>query len=173
MPLSTDVRLPKMQEPVFPDRCVVCGRPKPDDRVEVGTRAIGWWTWVFGESGKRFAVQVPACAGCGRRLTSRRRRDMVLIFLFGFAGVGVGDYLFGTMPYLARSWLVWGIFLVGLVSYAVWYVVFPPPFGLTAFSDSVNYEFRDRDYAEEFAALNGARTDAGPEEQGSHEPPAE
>jgi hypothetical protein len=33
-------------------------------------------------------------------------------------------------------------------------LVFPPPVDLTAYFDTVLYEFRDQEYAEEFAELN-------------------
>jgi hypothetical protein len=173
MPLSTDVRLPKAQEPVFPDRCVVCGQPDPVDRVEVATGSTGWWTWLLRHSGERFSVQAPACPDCVLRLTARRRRDIVLLYLFAIAAVGVATYLFGSVRGPHRKWLTIGLALAGLVPYAVWQAFFPPPIDLTAHSDTVDYEFRDRDYAEEFAALNGAKTDTSPEEPGDEEPPAE
>ena len=39
------------------------------------------------------------------------------------------------------------------------------PFRPFPFSDAVDYEFRDRGYAEEFAALNNAKTDADDDEE--------
>ena len=37
--------------------------------------------------------------------------------------------------------------------------IFPTPIDLTAFSESVDYEFRNADYAAEFASLNNSKTD--------------
>jgi hypothetical protein len=93
--------------------------------------------------------------------------------LFTAAGLGVAVAVLGSLHGLARRWLAIGIAIVVMAPWFVWQAVFPPPIELTAYSETVDYEFRDRAYAEEFAALNGAKTDADPEEQGSDEPPAE
>jgi hypothetical protein len=41
-----------------------------------------------------------------------------------------------------------------MIPWFAWELVFPPPFDLTVYSDTIDYEFRDQDYAEEFADLN-------------------
>lgn len=160
MGLSTDVRLPKSQAPKFPDRCVVCGQEKPDGTVRVSTRAIGWWTWAFWLPGRKFSVDVPACSCCGGRL----RRQHLFRWLTMIALIAVAVPV--VMPFLndlkgpIRKWVGLAAVLVVVSPYFIWQTFFPPPIDLTAHSDSVDYEFRDRAYAEEFAALNNSETDA-------------
>jgi hypothetical protein len=54
-----------------------------------------------------------------------------------------------------------GIALICLVPWLAWETVFPPPIDLTAFSETVDYEFRDPEYAEEFMELNHTDEDHG------------
>jgi len=53
-----------------------------------------------------------------------------------------------------RKWIIMGVILVVCVPYFVWEVFFPPTIDITAYKDSVDYEFADEDYAYDFAALN-------------------
>jgi hypothetical protein len=171
MPLSTDVRLPKGEEPKFPDRCVACGRPEPGARFEVSTRTVKWWTLMVWEVGERFSVQVPACPGCVRRFRARRRVGIAAYWLFCIAGVGVARLLLGDLRGPLRELPILGIALALMMPYFLWQVFHPPVLELTAYSKAVEYEFRDRKYAEEFAALNGVELETEPAE--SAEPPAE
>jgi hypothetical protein len=41
-----------------------------------------------------------------------------------------------------------------MVPYFLWETLFPRPVDLTAFAETVDYEFLDESYALEFAALN-------------------
>ena len=47
-----------------------------------------------------------------------------------------------------------GFVIVCLAPYILWETYFPPSIDITAYSESVDYEFRDSDYAYSFAALN-------------------
>jgi len=158
--LSIDVRLPKNQAPKFPARCVVCGQEKPDGTVRVSTRAIGWWTWTLWAPGRKFAVDVPACSWCGARLRRQHWFRWLTMLALAAAAILTIAPFFDDVPRAFRRWVVVGAVLVVLLPGFVWQLIFPPPIDLTAFSDSVDYEFRDRAYAEEFAALNNATTDA-------------
>ncbi len=53
-----------------------------------------------------------------------------------------------------RRWVAMGLILICLAPYLVWETFFPPSIDITAFSESVDYEFRDSAYAHEFAELN-------------------
>lgn len=71
-------------------------------------------------------------------------------------------FLFLAWPYLndlvarpLRKWVAMALMLVCLCPYFLWEVFFPPSIDITAYSESVDYEFRDADYAYEFAELNG------------------
>jgi len=57
-----------------------------------------------------------------------------------------------------KPWLALGIALVCMLPCFSWEVFSPRPIDLTAFRETVDYEFRDARYAEEFAALNQAPT---------------
>ena len=48
-----------------------------------------------------------------------------------------------------------GMILLCSAPYFLWEVFFPPTIDITAFKDSVDYEFADEDYAHDFAMLNG------------------
>ena len=159
MPLSTDVNLPKSHAPVFPDRCVACGVGSPDDSIRVATRAIGWWTVAFWHPGRRFTAQVPACTPCRRRMQRQKWLRLGIGGLFGAVGVGVAVWLLHGQRVPFRQWLALGIALACMLPYLLWEVCFPRPIDLTAYSETVDYEFRDAGYAEEFAALNGTATD--------------
>ena len=41
-----------------------------------------------------------------------------------------------------------------MLPWFVWETIFPPPLDLTAYSDSVNYEFRDAGYVDDVARIN-------------------
>jgi len=154
MPLSTDVKLPKSHPPVFPDRCVVCGANHPDATYRAGTNAIGWWTLAFWSFGQRFTVEVPACEPCCGRMRRQRWVQLAVNAAVAVAGVAVAMSLLQWYRGPFKRWLVLGIALVCLLPVILWETFFPRPFDMTAFSDTMDYEFRDSAYAEEFAALN-------------------
>tara|TARA_R110002073_G_scaffold36582_10_gene106513 strand:- start:4467 stop:4736 length:270 start_codon:yes stop_codon:yes gene_type:complete len=54
-----------------------------------------------------------------------------------------------------RKWVAMGLILVCLAPYFFWETFYPPAIDITAYTDSVDYEFRDADFAYEFASLNG------------------
>ena len=53
-----------------------------------------------------------------------------------------------------RKWILLGIGIVCLLPQIAYELVFPHPFSITAHKDSVDYEFREKVMADEFAALN-------------------
>ena len=154
MPLSTDVKLPRTRTPVFPDRCVACGVPDPGCFIRVGTNAIGWWTLVFWTHGPRFSVEVPACEPCRRQMIRQRWVRLFVCGIFVVVGVGAAVYVLGSLRGPIKRWLGLGIALLCMVPWFAWELIFPRPIDLTAYSDTVDYEFRDADYAQEFAELN-------------------
>jgi hypothetical protein len=154
MPLSTDIRLPKSQVPKFPDRCVVCGQEHPDDTVQVSTRAIGWWTWALWLPGRKFAVQVPACSWCGVRLRRQHFFRWLVTIVCAVAAMVLVFPILEGMDRHVRKWVGLGAVLVCLSPWFAWEIFFPPPIDLTAYSDCVDYEFRDTAYAADFALLN-------------------
>jgi hypothetical protein len=154
MPWSTDIRLPKTITPIFPDRCVACGMPSPGRLLRVGTNAIGWWTLAFWTFGARFTVEVPACDPCKKHMIFQRWFRLAVFCLFVVIGVGVASYLLGSFQSVLNRWLAMGIGLVCASPYFLWELLSPRPIDLSAHTDTVDYEFRDEAYADEFAILN-------------------
>jgi hypothetical protein len=154
MALSADVNLPRTHAAVFPDRCVDCGVPDPGCTVRVGTNAIGWWTIVFWHPGGRFSVDVPACEICRARMIRNRWIRRCVCVIFVIIGVGVAASLLGPLRGPIKRWAAMGIALACMLPWFAWEIVFPPPFDLTAYSDTVDYEFRDQEYAAEFTDIN-------------------
>jgi hypothetical protein len=70
------------------------------------------------------------------------------------AGLLVARELLGSYEGPLRKWIAVGIALLCMTPLLLWQLFFPPPLDLTATSSTVEYEFRDRDYAAEFARLN-------------------
>jgi hypothetical protein len=160
MPLSTDINLPKNQTPVFPDRCVACGSGGPQDSIRIGTNAIGWWTLAFWASGKHFSVVAPACSGCRVEMQRQRRLRLVVSIVFGIIGVGVALMLLRGFGHPTRKWIALGIALACMLPYFIWEIISPRPVDLTAYHETVDYEFRDATYAAEFASLNKSQKES-------------
>lgn len=154
MPISRDVSLPKSRPPAFPDRCVACGADSPSAIYRAGTNAIGWWTLAFWTFGRRHTVEVPACEPCRDRMRRQRWLQLAVNAAAIAAGVVVAGSLLQWYQGPFKRWLMLGVVLVCLVPVFLWETFFPRPFDMTAYSNTVDYEFRDPDYAAEFAALN-------------------
>ena len=155
MPLTTDVNLPKTHTATFPTRCVRCNEDPEGNSLKIGTNSIGWWTALLWSFGSRFSVSVPACRGCGLRIRIQRIGGTVAILviaaLFMFL---VWPHLEDFIPRAFRKWAAMGLLLLCISPWFLWEVFFPPSFEITAYSESVDYEFRDSFYAHEFADLN-------------------
>ncbi|MCE9561291.1 MAG: hypothetical protein K8U57_04485 [Planctomycetes bacterium] len=154
MPVSTDVKLPKSHPPIFPDRCVACRAKSPGSIYRAGTNAIGWWTWVFMAFGRRHTVEVPACKPCRGQMGRQRWLQLSVNVVVIAVGVVLAGSLLEWYQGPFKRWLTLGVVLVCLLPVFLWEIFFPRPFDMTAFSDEVDYEFRDADYAAEFATLN-------------------
>lgn len=159
MGLSADVRLPRSQAPKFPDRCVVCGGDSPDTSITVSSRSVGWWTWFFWLPGWRFAVQAPACGKCRARFLHQWWSRWLLNVAIVFSAVFLIAPWFSEWPRPVRKWVALGVVLLAVSPWFLWQLFFPPPLDLTVYTDTVDYEFKDEEYAAEFAALNAPRID--------------
>lgn len=154
MPGSTNVNLPKSVRAAFPDRCIACGIAHPDGLYRAGTNAIGWWTLAFWSFGPRFSVEIPACRACCGRMRRQRWVRLSVSTALGFIGVGVGFSVLQWYHGPLKKWLVLTFALACLLPVMLWETLFPRPIDLTAYSTTVDYEFRDAAYAQEFVALN-------------------
>ena len=151
--LATGVKLSKSKLARWPARCIRCGTP-PTTKLRVYTHAIGWWTALFA-FGSRFTVEVPSCEPCKRKVLWQRRIRFVVMMVFLVVGVIVAGRVLDSTRGL-RIWLAALIALGVALPWILWEVLVPRVVELTAYSNDVKYEFADREYAEEFAALNDA-----------------
>ncbi len=159
MALSTDVTLPIEVVPNWPHKCVECGKDEPDAHVTIRAGRVGWdqlltlgWAW-----GTRPRVTAPCCSGCSGKLLRRRRIRwaveslMVLaaaLLILGF----VAKWQILQVP--GRRWIMAGIVLVVLMPLFFLSAMFPEPLDATARGKKLDYEFRDKEYAELFRYLN-------------------
>jgi len=58
------------------------------------------------------------------------------------------------IPEAIRRWVAVGLILICLLPLFLFSIFNPPAFDITAYSESVDYEFRCADYAKSFAELN-------------------
>jgi len=84
---------------------------------------------------------------------AKKRRTLVL-WLFIIAGIIVAFQILSSYHGIWRHWLIAGIALLCCTPVILWDTFLPPVVELTAFSKTVDYEFRDHEYAYEFADLN-------------------
>lgn len=155
MPTSTDVNLPRKHTAKFPTRCVRCNADPDGGSLKIWTHSIGWWTTVFWMFGSSMSVRVPACRGCGWRIRIQRTGSTIAIMVFAFLFLFlVWPHLDDFIPRAFRRWAAMGAILLCLSPWFFWEVFFPPSIDITAYSESVDYEFRDSSYAHEFAELN-------------------
>jgi hypothetical protein len=154
---AVTVTLPKDQRPAFPPVCIGCGADRPAEVWRVRTHGIGVWpTFVRPGFGPRFAVDVPACPGCRRRLRRGVRVREAVTWGLALGGAALAVGLVGLNQGFWGQWLAVGVALTALVPLFVWERVFPPALDLTAWPRTLLYDFRDASYAEAFRERNAA-----------------
>ena len=154
MPLSVTCKLSKDRQPMFPDRCVVCLREEPGATARVAAKgpsrsvAKGW-----------FSVSVPACPDCGSRLrwqsTWRFLRTIVVAGV-AMSGAAVLFYKMGFRDAVLGG-ISFAVLVAAMIVLVGWEMFHPPEFKIDVGPANVDYEFRDREYAHEFAELNGLK----------------
>ena len=154
MPLSIDVKLPRDYTPVFPSRCVACGADSPDGSVLLSTQTIGWLSLLTLHNGSRFKTAVPACKRCKRRISLQKWLRGSALALFAVVGVLIAFRVLYWYRGFGRKWIAMAIVLLFCAPLIAWEIFNPRPVDVTAYSDSVEYEFLDARYAEEFIRLN-------------------
>jgi len=154
MPLCVTCKLPKDCRPIFPDRCVVCLNEKPGATSRVVAKGParspvrGW-----------FSVEVPACPKCGSRLRWQATWRFLRTILGAGVAMGGAAVLFYALGFrnAALGGISFGVLAVAVIVLVGWEVFHPPEFKIDVGLVNVDYEFRDREYAHEFAELNGAK----------------
>lgn len=163
MGLSTDVTLPRSVVPRFPNRCVRCNFEGPSGRVRLTTHG-GWPRWPWWWWTRRVSVEVPCCFRCHTAIRRQRWLRTIGTTAAFLVAAGITWSYVGELPRPYRRWaaLGWGlIFLAPLIGLDIF---FPPVVDITAHADTVDYEFRDPQFAREFAQQNGV----GPSNARSH-----
>lgn len=152
---SISVNVPRAHAARFPNRCVACGAPDPDSHIRIVTGTLGWWTWVAWWWGMPFKAKAPACAGCSwRQLFLRLLSLVVTIATVVVAFWWIWPLFKEAVPAGLRRWAMMGLAIVCLLPQILFEVFFARPFDVTAYSESVDYEFTSSDYAIEFALWN-------------------
>ncbi len=155
MAQSTDINLPRAHAARFPDRCVVCDCDDPNSHVRLLTGTLGWWTWLLWWWGKPFIVKAPACTTCAWKLHGLRLVSLIMTISIAVAALWlVWPHWKDSVPRGLRKWAMMGLAILCLLPQIVFEVFFAKPFDVTAYADSVDYEFKSKDYAVEFASLN-------------------
>jgi hypothetical protein len=160
MPFSTDIRLPKSQAAAFPCRCVGCGQAEPRSGVTIWTWDVSWWAFVTCLAlfwSKAAKTRAPFCRRCAWSLRLRRLLNVAAFAAAICLAIHLHSRLFVSSPRLLRKLIIGGIAIAALVPVGFWNLLRPAALAITIDGDHLIYEFRDPDYAAEFAALNDAR----------------
>ncbi|XZE45820.1 hypothetical protein SH467x_001077 [Pirellulaceae bacterium SH467] len=152
---STDINLPRSHAARFPARCVVCNGDAPKSHVRLMTGTLGWWTWLLWWWGKPFVAKAPACTACAWKLHGLRFASLALAISITVAALWlIWPYFKDSVPHSFRNWAMMGLAILCLLPQIIFEVFFAKPFDITAYADSVDYEFTSKDYAVDFATLN-------------------
>ena len=149
------VTLGLSDKPRFPKRCIVCSQLSPDTRIGVGDFVVSWFGFVTDIPEGWGEVQVPIHNWCKWRFRGRRW----LTRLAYFALIGILYWLCGSQiqemfPRPLRRIGLKVVFTILLIPVVFIEKLFPPRFDMTVYSETIEYEFLDSDYADEFAHRN-------------------
>lgn len=160
-----EVQLRAEQQPRFPDRCVRCKKAETGDEIRVGTISKNILSLTFWGLGPR--IGAPACSPCAQRFRYLNRLKTPIslaipilgcggVMLLSFLKLGIGEGI--TVAFF------WGSIMLGILTHMwFWDEFFPQPFFWYGVSNwpfratHIGYEFRSKEYAREFAALNGTQ----------------
>lgn len=155
MATSMDINLPRSHVPRFPDRCVVCGCTSPQSHVRLMTDTVDSWKWLLWWWCKPIIVKAPSCSGCAWKLHALRSVSLgVTLATAGAVCWFLWPHLKDIVPRRIRTWVMLAIVFACLLPQTIFQMFFAMPFDVTAFTDSVDYEFTSEDYAFEFMKLN-------------------
>lgn len=150
-----NVNLPRSFEATFPQRCVVCERDNPGSSARIVTSSVGWWSLFTWWWGKPFAVKAPACSFCAWKLQWLRFVSLVVMLVTVTLALWfVWPAVQGAIPRALQKMAMMGIALLCLLPQVLFEVFYARPFDVTAFEESVDYEFTSKRYAADFAVLN-------------------
>lgn len=108
-----------------------------------------WW-W-----GTPFIAKAPACPGCAWKLHGLRSLSFTVTMAIAVAALWlIWPSIKVSVPRGLQKWAMMAIALVCLIPQFILEALFAKPFEITAYSDSVDYEFTSKEYAVDFAILN-------------------
>ena len=151
------VDISKTQELAFPDRCVNCGAGSPGATMNI-KGALSNWKPVHEDIFKSWRADVPCCPGCQGRV---RRDRFVAKILYGVAfvaGVFLLLIVLALWPAITESWLIY-VAILGCMAIPVAVVqsLHVPQIELTPSHDRLVFEFKNLDFANQFAELNQSK----------------
>jgi hypothetical protein len=87
-------------------------------------------------------------------LRSGARARLLVEWSLILVAVGLATWALGGQQGFWVKWAIIGLALLALVPMYVWALFHPPLLDLTAYSKTVDFDFRSAAYAKEFEALN-------------------
>lgn len=155
--MSHRVDIQKAQEPVFPDRCVNCGTASPGESMSI-KGALSGNTPLREDVFKRWRAEVPCCRGCQGAV---RRHRFIAKLLFGASVVAALFLLLIIVtiwPGITDSWLIYVAILSSVaIPGAIVQSIHVPQIELTPSDERLIFEFKNHDFASQFAELNESK----------------
>ncbi len=150
MKLQYNVNIQKNVVPIFPKTCLVCGASTNEQCLISGNPKVsyfGGWQWIAKQSAK---VIVYGHDKCIRRLNlSLSVRTYVLFLAIG---------LFIPLKFMELNPYIFTPIILSIISSVLfWMIKFPVSFEVTEIDDLLNFEFKNKKIAAEFARLNNAK----------------
>lgn len=103
-------------------------------------------------------IEIPCCKGCGWRLDfDRVLRGTRFVLITAAVAIPATWLLYNytSLRDAALGGTVFAIICVVALANGLWEMLHPPEFRIDVTGNTVSFEFRNRDRAEEFAAANG------------------
>ena len=149
------VTLGLYDKPRFPKRCVVCSGLAPDEKIGVGDFIVSWLGFLTDIPEGWEEVRVPVHSRCKWRFRMRRWiARLTYLVVTGALYYHFGEQIEAFLPISLRRIGLKIVFVILLIPLAYIEVIFPPRFDVTFFSDTVDFEFMDPDYAAKFIERN-------------------
>jgi hypothetical protein len=105
-----------------------------------------------------YYTRVPCRTELKLRVNLARAWRFCRTVVVGLGSMALTAYLlYPTLKGATLGLSALGVTVVCMVAVVVWEKTHPPAFNITVLGDNVDFEFRDHEYAREFARLNGVR----------------
>ena len=100
-------------------------------------------------------AKAPACSRCAWKLHGFRLLSLAVTITIAVVALwAIWPNIKDSVPRGLRRWAMMAIALVCVLPQCIFEIFFAKPFDVTAYADSVDYEFTSTEYAFEFAMLN-------------------